>query len=174
MKEREKMEISSFPKAAAAPQSAPPALPNEASAVSTRAAVKNIFNGRSIKNNVMGWHSRTTWWVATIARSRLDMSCFGQDQIYWVPPPTFHERRKATGRTDGLRHLSPFFVCLPACLGSGFSWFPGSLRCVAQNHRILLLKKSIQWIHCSNACTTFFLLSVLFSHRDPMYCTLSF
>ena len=38
-----KMEISSFSKAAAAPQSAPHALPNEASAVSSRAAVKYIF-----------------------------------------------------------------------------------------------------------------------------------
>ena len=37
------MEISSLPKAAAAPQSAPHALPNEASAVSSRATVKNIF-----------------------------------------------------------------------------------------------------------------------------------
>ena len=48
------MEISSFPKAAAAPQSAPHALPNEASAVSSRAAVKNMFDGRCLKNNVMG------------------------------------------------------------------------------------------------------------------------
>ena len=48
------MMMSSFPKAAAAPQSAPFAVPNEASAVSSRAAVKNIFDGRSRKNNVMG------------------------------------------------------------------------------------------------------------------------
>ena len=39
----EKIEISSFPKAAAAPQSAPHALPNEASAVSSRALIKYIF-----------------------------------------------------------------------------------------------------------------------------------
>ena len=37
------MEISSIPKAAAAPQSAPHALPNEASAVSSRAAINHIF-----------------------------------------------------------------------------------------------------------------------------------
>ena len=48
------MEISSFPKAAAALQSAPHASLNENSAVSSRAAVKNIFDGRSLKNNVMG------------------------------------------------------------------------------------------------------------------------
>ena len=43
MKERVKKEISSFPKAAAAPQSAPHAFPNEASAVCSRAAIKYIF-----------------------------------------------------------------------------------------------------------------------------------
>ena len=41
-KERVKMEIS-FSKAAAAPQSAPHALPNEASVVSSRSAVKNML-----------------------------------------------------------------------------------------------------------------------------------
>ena len=54
MKEREKMEISYFPNAAAAPQSVPHTLPNEASAVSSRAAVKNILDRRCLKNNVMG------------------------------------------------------------------------------------------------------------------------
>ena len=48
------MEISSFPKAAAAAQSAAHALPDEASVVSSRAAVKIIFDLWSIKNNVMG------------------------------------------------------------------------------------------------------------------------
>ena len=54
MKERVKIEFSSFFKAAAAPQSAPHALPSEASAVSNRSADKNIFDGRRLKNNVMG------------------------------------------------------------------------------------------------------------------------
>ena len=47
------MKISSFPKAAASPQAAPHALPNKASAASSREAVKNIFDGRCLKNNVM-------------------------------------------------------------------------------------------------------------------------
>ena len=54
MKERVKMVSSSFLKAAAAPHSAPHALPNVASAVSSRATVKNIYDGRCLKNNVMG------------------------------------------------------------------------------------------------------------------------
>ena len=41
------------------------------------------------------------------------------------------------------------------------SWFPGSLRCVAQNPRILLLMNLIQ-IHYSYACTTFFSLPFYF------------
>ena len=48
------MVCSSFLKAAAAPHSAPHASPNEASAVSSRAKVKNTFDGRCLKNNVMG------------------------------------------------------------------------------------------------------------------------
>ena len=32
----------------------------------------------------------------------------------------------------------------------------------------------IQRIHYSYACDSYFQPSVLFSHRDPMYCTLSF
>ena len=53
LKERVKMVSSSFLKAAAAPHSAPHALPNVAS-VSSRPTVKNIFDGRCLENNVMG------------------------------------------------------------------------------------------------------------------------
>ena len=42
-----------FLKPAAGPHSAPHASPNEASAVNSRANVKNIFDGRCLKNNVM-------------------------------------------------------------------------------------------------------------------------
>ena len=52
--ERAKMVCFSFLKAAAAPHPAPHALPNEALAVSSRATVKNIFDGQSIKNNETG------------------------------------------------------------------------------------------------------------------------
>ena len=58
MKERVKMVSSSFLKAAAAPHSALHALPNVASAVSSRATVKTFFDGRCLKNNVMSQHSR--------------------------------------------------------------------------------------------------------------------
>ena len=51
------MVSSSFLKAAA-PRSAPHALPDVASAVSSRVIDKNIFDGRCLKNNVMGSHSR--------------------------------------------------------------------------------------------------------------------
>ena len=55
MKERAKMVCSSFLKAAAAPHPAPHASPNEASAVSSKANVKNIFfDVRRLKINVMG------------------------------------------------------------------------------------------------------------------------
>ena len=54
MKERAKMVCSSFLKAAAAPHPAPHASPSEASAVSSRANVTNIFDGRCLKNNVVG------------------------------------------------------------------------------------------------------------------------
>ena len=47
------MEISSFPKAAAAPQSGPHALPNEASAVSSRAAIRHIFDGRCLRKKLL-------------------------------------------------------------------------------------------------------------------------
>ena len=63
-------------------------------------------------------------------------------------------------------------VCLSWLLR--FPWFPGSLRCVAQNPRILLMVNLIQRIHYSYACAFYFSLPLHFSHRDPMYCTLSF
>ena len=40
--------------------------------------------------------------------------------------------------------------------------FLGSLRCVAQNPRILFMMNLIQRIHCSHACTTFFSLPCYF------------
>ena len=49
-----------------------------------------------------------------------------------------------------------------------FSWFPGSLRCVAQNPRILLMVNLIQRIHYSYACAFYFSFPLYFSHRDPM------
>ena len=63
-------------------------------------------------------------------------------------------------------------VCLPRLLR--FPWFPGSLRCVAQNPRILLMVNVIQRIHYSYACAFYFSLPFYFSHRDPRCCTLSF
>ena len=50
------MVCSSFLKAAAAPHPASHASPNEASAVSSRANVKNILDVRRLENNVMGYH----------------------------------------------------------------------------------------------------------------------
>ena len=53
-----------------------------------------------------------------------------------------------------------------------FPWFPGSLRCVAQNPRILLVNL-IQRTLTATLVLPFFQPSVSFSHRDPTYCTLS-
>ena len=59
-------------------------------------------------------------------------------------------------------------------LADRFPWFPGLLRCVAQNPRDSIddefhSENSLQLRLCF-----FFQPSVLFSHRDPMYSTLSF
>ena len=123
------MEISSFPKAAAAPH----ALPNEASAVSSRAAVENFFLTDGV--------SRTTRWVDTQEqRDGLPLKR-GRD---WTFPASakiedieylFLQSTKGGNQQAGL--MSSHFRCL-FCVSwlTGFSWFPGSLRCVAQNPRI--------------------------------------
>ena len=48
-----------------------------------------------------------------------------------------------------------------------FPWFPGSLRCVAQNPRILLMVNLIQRIHYNYACAFYFSLFVIFFSSRP-------
>ena len=54
-----------------------------------------------------------------------------------------------------------------------FPWFPGSLRCVAQNPRILLMVNLIQRIHYSYACASFFSLPFYFLIETRCNYTLS-
>ena len=52
--------------------------------------------------------------------------------------------------------------------------FPSALHERLLNPRILLMLNFVQRIHCSYACAFHFSLPFSFSHRDPVYCTLSF
>ena len=156
----------SFWKAAAAPQSR----------ILRWVESQEQRHGWTLKNNVMGCK-------AEIREEKSLQSTVATGHNRPRPRPkilstTSYTQCQVERRQDGLMSsdtclsLPVVSVCLSWLLP--FPWFPGSLRCVAWNPRILLMVNVIHRIHYSYACASYFSLPFSVSHRDPMYCTLSF
>ena len=157
----------SFWKAAAAPQSAPHALHPRSFGNQQQIHSHEHYDGWTLKNNVMGCQ-------AEIREEKLLQSTVAIGLNRPRPRPkilstTSYTQCEVERRQDGLMSSDtcPSLPLVSVCLSwiLRFTWFPfPSFDGEFDSEKI----------HYSYACAFYFSLPFSFSHRDPVYFTLSF